>query len=196
MSSSQFQAGDPPAQQAAPGIMDMASVLAKIQQLEREKSDMAAQLQARDQKLEKLTEGKRAEMQAMLETTISRFLADLQTKDEKTKEDLKQGLSRLAQRGDESGVWEVMACASAAHVEKVDELERLRTEVNGFRDKEKQLQGGVFASESSRMGDDTHGKRKADDISSSVTDNGVPDIFDEFTKTIMAGGGISGRYTE
>lgn len=196
MSSSQFQAGEPPAQQAAPGIMDMASVLAKIQQLEREKSDMAAQLQARDQKLEKLTEGKRAEMQAMLETTISRFLADLQTKDEKTKEDLKQGLSRLAQRGDESGVWEVMACASAAHVEKVDELERLRTEVNGFRDKEKQLQGGVFASESSRMGDDAHGKRKADDISSSVTDNGVPDIFDEFTKTIMAGGGISGRYTE
>ena len=41
------------------GILDMASVLSKIQSLEQEKRDMHAQLQQRDAKLEKLTESKR-----------------------------------------------------------------------------------------------------------------------------------------
>lgn len=133
-----------------------------------------------------------------METTIAKFLADLQTKDEKTKEDLRAGLDRLAQRGDETGVWEVMACASAAHVARVTELEQLRTEVNAFRERDKALQqGGIFASEASRIDDGSAGyKRKSDEISTSVTDNGVPDIFEEFTNTIMRDGGISGIFTE
>ena len=179
------------------GIIDMASVLSKIQSLEREKASLADQIVQRDVKLSKLTESKRLEMQQVLETTIARFLEDLKTKDDKTKEDLKAGLSRLAQRGDESGVWEVMACASAAHVERVTELEKLRTEVNTFREREKALQGGMFGSESSRI--DSLGvgdKRKSDDISTSKTDNGVPDIFEEFTNSMMRTGGINSVFTE
>jgi len=174
----------------------MASVLGKIQALEQEKRDLHTQLMSQESKLQKLTESKRAEMQQMLEGTIGRFIQDLQTKDEKTKTDLKAGLERLASRGDESGVWEVMACASAAHAERVNELERLRNEVNSFKEKEKALQGGVFGTEESRFGNDYGNKRKADEISSATTDNGVPNIFDEFTKTMMEKGGIAARFTE
>lgn len=182
----------------APSIMDMASVLGRIQQLEKLNAELSSTITAKDGQLERLTEGKRAEMKTLLETTMARFLEDLQTRDSKTKEDLKEGLARLAQRGDESGVWEVMACASASHVEKVNELEKLRSEVNDFREKERQLQGGLFASEAARVKDPAqeHGKRKFDEISTSHTDNGVPNIFDEFTNTIMNMGGIQGRYTE
>lgn len=183
---------------SAPSIMDMASVLGRIQQLERANAELSSTITAKDGQLERLTEGKRAEMKTLLETTIARFLEDLQTKDAKTKEGLKEGLARLAQRGDESGVWEVMACASASHVEKVNELEKLRSEVNDYREKEKQLQGGLFGSESMRISEPAResGKRKSDEISTSHTDNGVPNIFDEFTSTIMSMGGIQGRYTE
>lgn len=175
------------------GVLDMASVLGKIQALEQEKREMQSQLKARDAKLEKLTESKRAEMQQLLEGTISKFLQDLNTKDEKTKTDLKAGLERLAQRGDESGVWEVMACASAAHVERVNELERLRTEVNAFRERDKVIHGGVFSSEDSRVSAEVGDKRRADEMSDST---GSSNIFDEFARTMMERGGIDSRYTE
>ena len=104
----------------------------------------------------------------------------------------------MAERGDESGVWEVMACASAAHVERVNELEKLRTEVNEFREKEKLLHGGVFGSESSRVGDMMPGgtKRKSDDISEHVHDSGSGDIFEEFSRTLMKAGGNQGIFAE
>lgn len=117
-------------------------------------------------------------------------------RDVKTKDDLRAGLERLAQRGDETGVWEVMACASAAHAARVTELESLRTEVNTYREREKALHGGVFGNEALRVNPDVGSKRKADDMSTNVTENGVPDIFEEFTKTIMSEGGINARYTE
>ena len=132
----------------------------------------------------------------LLQGTISKFIQDLQTTDEQTKTDLKSGLERLANTGDESGVWEVMACASAAHVERVNELEKLRTEVNTFREREKALQGGVFGTEESRISNDYGSKRKADNISDSTSANGVPNIFDEFTRTMMDRGGIDSRFTE
>ena len=55
---------------------------------------------------------------------------------------------------DNSGVWQVVACASANYGKKLEELERLRGEVDGFR-----ARGGEFQSDESR-------KRKADDAPS------------------------------
>ena len=67
-------------QNTSSGVLDMASVLSKIQLLEREKAELSHQILQKDNKLAKLTESKRAEMQQVLETTISKFLQDLQTK--------------------------------------------------------------------------------------------------------------------
>lgn len=186
-------------QNAAPGsqgLVDVASILSKIQSLEQEKAELNQQLTMKDAKLDKLTESKRVEMQQLLETTISKFLEDLQMRDTKTKEDLRAGLERLAKRGDETGVWEVMACASSAHVARVTELESLRTEVNTFREREKALQGGVFGAEDTRLLQEVGSKRKIEEISTNVSVNGVPDIFEEFSKTIMSEGGINACFAE
>ena len=177
-------------------IVDMASVLARIQALENDKSSLSAELQQKDAKIEKLTESKRAEMQQMLETTISAFLTDLQPKDVKAVEEVKSGLERCALKGTDNPIWDVVACASAAHAVRVNELETLRVEVNAFREKEKQLQGGMFSTEGARTQAGSGNKRKSDDISSSTTDNGVPDIFEEFTRNIIQTGGTQGIFTE
>lgn len=111
-------------------------------------------------------------------------------------EQVKHGLQQCANNGKDNAVWEVVACASAAHALRVNELETLRVEVNAFRDKEKQLQGGMFADAESRSQAGSGSKRKSDEISSSTTDNGVPDIFEEFTRSIINTGGNSGIFTE
>ncbi len=51
--------------------MDLASILAKIQSLEKEKSDMRSQLEVATLRLSKLQESKRAEMEQMMNSTIT-----------------------------------------------------------------------------------------------------------------------------
>lgn len=68
-------------QSAAASTMDLASVLAKIQSLEKEKADMRAQLEVASSKLSKLQESKRAEMEQMMNSTISKWLESLETTD-------------------------------------------------------------------------------------------------------------------
>jgi hypothetical protein len=129
------------------GNVDMASVLAKIQALEREKSQLSASLVTRDARLAKLQEGKKAEMETLMNSTISKWLAGLDTKDVDAKDQLKSGLESLIEQGDESGVWNVIACASNSWVANVNSIENLTNEVNAFKEKEKELQGGMFLSE-------------------------------------------------
>ena len=65
---------------AAP-VMDLASVLAKIQALEKEKADMRSHLETVTSKLSKLQESKQTEMEQMMNTTISKWLENLNTTD-------------------------------------------------------------------------------------------------------------------
>jgi hypothetical protein len=172
--------------------LDMASVLHKLQFMEKEKADLRALIQSQEAKLSKLTEGKRASMQELLHTTIAGWLKDLETKDEKTKKELMQGLTGLAEKGDESGVWEVVCCASAAHAQNVNKIESLTQENTQYKERERQLQGGLFQHESSRLGSISASdigvgdKRKADDISPQ------PDIWGEFQNMLMSNGGNVG----
>lgn len=176
--------------------MDLASVLAKIQSLEKEKADMRAQLEVSNAKLSKLQESKRAEMEQMMNSTISKWLESLNTSDAAAKDQLKDGLNRLVQSGDESGVWNVIACASSSWVSNVNQIEQLTTQLNEYREKERLLSGGIFQSEESRVavppvsGD----KRKADGISSAhgATSGAPGDIWSEFQTMMMAGGGNAG----
>lgn len=149
--------------------IDMASVLAKIQQLEREKADMKNSLDITNHRLSKFQESKRGEMEAMMNTTISKWIEQLQTKvsdeepqcrnegdahlkiaplmdemrqitlclfvptsgptgttqDAASKESLVTGLQELVKNGNESGAWNVVACASSNWVENVNKIEEL-----------------------------------------------------------------------
>lgn len=89
--------------------IDMASVLAKIHALEKEKNDLKSNLENTSARLSKLQEGKRAEMEAMMNSTITKWLEQLETKDTASKDSLREGLKRLVSEGNESGVWEARA---------------------------------------------------------------------------------------
>ncbi len=183
-----------------PQTMDLASILAKIQSLEKEKADMRAQLETTTSKLSKLQESKRAEMEQMMNSTISKWLESLNTSDAGAKEQLKDGLNRLVQSGDESGVWNVIACASSNWVSNVNQIEQLTTQLNEYREKERLLSGGIFQAEESRVANGSAippvigDKRKADGISSAhgATSGSPGDIWSEFQTMMMAGGGNAG----
>lgn len=189
--------------------MDFASVLAKIQALEREKADMRAQLENVSGKLSKLQESKRAEMQEMLNTTISKWLENLNMPDTQAKDQLRDGLNRLVQSGDETGVWNVVACASSNWVHNVGQIETLTQQLNEYKEKERMLSGGLFQSEDTRMSSQMAGggyssaishpnslgeKRKADMISSAhgATARMPGDIWGEFEDMLLSSGGNRG----
>jgi hypothetical protein len=186
---------------AAP-IMDLSSVLAKIQSLEKEKADMRAQLELTTSKLSKLQESKRAEMEQMMNSTISKWLENLSTTDAAAKDQLKDGLNRLVQSGDESGVWNVIACASSNWASNVNQIEQLTQQLNEYREKERLLSGGIFQSEESRVSgisatssmSGVGDKRKMDNISQAhgATSSMGDDIWSEFQSMLMAGGGNRG----
>lgn len=136
---------------AGAATIDMASVLAKIQALEREKAELHSSLATTQGRLSKLQEGKRAEMEQLMNSTITKWLEQLPTKDANSKDTLRAGLEKLVKDGNESGVWEVVACASSNWQNNVNQIEALTQEVNSYREKERQLQGGIFQSEPSRF---------------------------------------------
>jgi hypothetical protein len=113
--------------------MDFASILAKIQSLEKEKADMRVHLEMVSGKLSKLQESKRAEMEQMMNSTITKWLENLDTKDAAAKQQLREGLNRLVQQGDESGVWNVIACASSNWIHNVNQIETLTTQLNEYK---------------------------------------------------------------
>lgn len=195
--------------------MDFASVLAKIQALEREKADMRAQLENVTGKLSKLQESKRAEMQEVLNTTISKWLENLNMPDTQAKDQLREGLNRLVQSGDESGVWNVVACASSNWVHNVNQIESLTQQLNEYKEKERLISGGLFQSEDTRMSSQLAGgnysssaiphpngatggmlgdKRKADAISTAhgATSRMPGDIWGEFEDMLLSSGGNKG----
>jgi hypothetical protein len=179
---------------AAPPQVDMSSILAKMQDLEQSNNKLLAAAAQKDERLEKLIEGKKQEMQQVLQTTIARFIADLETKDEKTKEDLTASLTSFANDGRDTGVWEVMACASTAHVARVTELENLRIENNALKEREQALSCGVFGNETARMTSNEdqpqQQKRKAEDISEPTN------MWDDFQSMLNNSGGISSHFTQ
>ena len=183
-------------------VMELASVLAKIQSLEKEKADMRAQLEVTTSKLLKLQESKRAEMEQMMNSTISKWLENLNTSDASAKEQLTEGLNRLIQSGDESGVWTVIACASSNWVSNVNQIEELTTQLNEYKEKERLLSGGIFQAEESRISSSgvvphpgVGEKRKIDSISHAhgSTSGMGNDIWSEFQTMIMATGDNIGK---
>ena len=179
-----------PATDAGGATIDMASVLAKIQQLENDKKMLEQSLGQSNERLSKFQATKREEMKAIMESTINKWLEHLEATENFSKDNLKSGLERLVQEGNPTGVWDVIACASSNWQNNVNEIESLRTKLNSYEEKEKQLQNsGIFAREESRI--DTHagGKRKADDISPNVT----RDIWGDLESMIMKQGGNDGK---
>ena len=163
--------------------VDMASVLSKIQALEQDKIDLKSTLDQQSQKISKLQEAKRVEMEALLNSTISKWVAQLDTKDPDAKDKLLDGLNRIATSGDEqSGIWSVIACASNSWAANVNMIETLTNEVNSYKEKEKILHGGLFHDENNRIDNGGANKRKVETISTTEP----TDIWGEFEQMLTS----------
>jgi chromosome segregation ATPase len=112
---------------------DITTLLTQMKAMEGDREKLLQQVQLLQEKIGKLTEGKKQEMQKALDTVINNWLME-SVNDEQVREEFKKGMSRLVdQTAEESGVWQVVCCASNLHAQRLQELETLRTEVNELK---------------------------------------------------------------
>lgn len=143
---------------------DVQALLKKIAELEQEKQALAQNLEQTAGKVEKLTEKTKMEMQEKLNSVIAEFIKDLPNAPQEKKDEFMKGMERLVnQTAEDSGVWQVMCCASEAHRNNVMAMQKVHRENEELK---KRIGGGNFASEDRRMEIDNGKKRKADVISS------------------------------
>lgn len=164
---------------------DLSSILSQVKGLEEEKAKLLGLLEAERERLKeeqaktiKLSEGKRNEMRQSLETVITNWLQDA-VKDEKIREEFKAGMNRLAEDAkDDSGVWQVVCCASNVHAQRLQEIERIRTENEELKSRGGGV-GGDFRDEVTR-------KRGRDEAEGGDR-QGEGNIWLEFEKEISSG---------
>jgi hypothetical protein len=155
--------------------VELNSILTQVQSLQTDREKLMKELDNAKQKVEKLTEGKRQEMKNSLDTVIAKWLED-SVENEAVRTQFKEGMERLVKNtAEDSGVWQVVVCASAAHARKLNEMERLRAEHEELKVK----MGGEFGQETSR-------KRIRDD----KVDNEKPDFWFGFDENVKDGKGF------
>ena len=126
--------------------VELNSILTQVQTLQTDREKLMKELENAKQKVEKLTEGKRAEMKNSLDTVIAKWLDD-SVENEGVRTQFKEGMERLVKNtAEDSGVWQVVVCASAAHARRINEIESLRTEHEQLKTK----MTGEFGQEASR----------------------------------------------
>jgi chromosome segregation ATPase len=131
---------------AASSKPELNSILSQVQNLQTDREKLMRELEFAKQKVEKLTEGKRVEMKQCLDTVIAKWLEE-SVENEANRTNFKQGLERLVKdTAEDSGVWQVVVCASAAHARRATEMEKLRLEYEQLKSKA----SGDFGSEASR----------------------------------------------
>jgi hypothetical protein len=159
---------------------DLNSVLTHVSTLESEKKQLQEYLAKQNERLEKLTASKRDEMKKQLDTMISEWLNNIDVTDDSLKQEFMNGMERIVKdTKDDSGVWQVMCCASAAHRRNVGQLQKVQEEYNVLKTK---VEGGTFHTEEARVGT----KRPHPEEPTREPGN----IWDDF-ETYMRGGGIS-----
>ena len=140
-----------------------------LQMLEAER-ERVKEMQA---KTDKMSEGKRNEMRQSLETVITNWLQDA-VQDEKIREEFKKGMGRLVEdTAEDSGVWQVVCCASNVHARRLQEIETMRLENEELKSRGA---GGAFKDEASRK----RGRDEAADGAGGGRKGGDGNIWLEF----------------
>jgi hypothetical protein len=166
-----------------PSTHDLTSILAQVKGLEEEKTKLMQLLDTERERLkeaqakaDKMSEGKRNEMRQALDTVIMTWLQDA-VKDEKVREEFKQGMNRLVETtAEDSGVWQVVCQASSVHAQKMQEIERFRLENEELRSRG----AGDFKEEGSR-------KRGREDAEASNPGRTDGNVWAEFENEIRSG---------
>lgn len=158
--------------------VELNSILTQVQSLQTDREKLMKELDNARQKVEKLTEGKRLEMKNSLDTVIAKWLED-SVENEGVRSQFKEGMERLVKNtAEDSGVWQVVVCASAAHARRINEIERLRTEHEELKTK----MGGEFGQEASR--------KRAREETKEVGETNTSDFWVGFEDSVRGGKGF------
>lgn len=158
--------------------VELNSILTQVQSLQTDREKLMKELDNARQKVEKLTEGKRLEMKNSLDTVIAKWLED-SVENEGVRSQFKEGMERLVKNtAEDSGVWQVVVCASAAHARRINEIERLRTEHEELKTK----MGGEFGQEASR--------KRAREETKEVGETSTSDFWVGFEDSVRGGKGF------
>jgi len=99
-------------------------------------------------------------MKKVWDTVISKWLED-SVQDEEARKQFTEGMNRIMDTTKENGIWTVACAASNLHKSHLEEIERLRTEVDTL----KAGSSGSFRDEGSRKrGRDEGGQANANDF--------------------------------
>jgi regulator of replication initiation timing len=163
-------------------MKQIAALEAEKKKLMDEKEQLGSQLQSNQDKVKKLTEKTKSEMQGKFDTVVSTWIDGLSGTDEAKKEEFKNGLRRLVtDTRDDSGIWQVVCCASEQNAQSLAEMERIRVENEELKQK---VNGGRFAKEEDRVDSK---KRKSDEVSNSSSAT----VWDDFELMMKTENGIS-----
>lgn len=127
------------------GSSDISSILAQVQALQSDKDRLMKELEMARSENGHLKQGKREEMKKVWDTVIAKWLED-SVQDEEAKKQFTEGMTRIMDNTKENGIWTVACAASNLHKTHLEEIERLRTEVDTL----KSGSAGSFRDESSR----------------------------------------------
>ena len=142
---------------------DLTSLLSQVEALQKQLASQSQELNTSKDKEEqmrnqlkgledlnsKLTESKREAMKQEFQDRIKGWIKDLddQQGPENLKTEFLQGVENFANKGNETGVWKVVCCASAVHQNQVNTINQLTEQYNSLKSK---VEGGEFRSEESR----------------------------------------------
>jgi len=151
---------------------ELSSILSQVQALQADRERLQKELEQSQGQIDKLQEGKRNDMQKILDTVIAKWLAD-SVENTETRKLFVEGMDRLVKgTKEDNGIWQVACQASHAHARRLEELEQLRVECNTLKE---QAPGSRFKDENSRKRerDESASGGKSDDIWSSFEYKGL-----------------------
>ena len=158
---------------------DLNSIMSQVENLQRQLATQGAELkEAKDREENarkqveqlnevnsKLTEAKREAMKQDFNNVVQGWVRSLDSKQvpDTLKEEFLSGVEKFVDKGNESGIWKVVCCASSVHQNQVNTIQKLTDEYNELK---KQVDGGNFQAEESR-------KRKEMEPPSAAVASGV-----------------------
>ena len=155
----------------------IASLETKVTEESTKSSDLENENKVLRERLEKYTLVQREKMKDDLQNKISKWVDSIDVTDEKIKADFLKGMEKIVtETKEDSGVWQIMCCASAAHLSNVNKLNEITEKYNSLQ---KQVDGGTFRAEETRAA-----KRPREEPSSRS-------VWDDFEASMRSGGGVS-----
>lgn len=171
---------------------DMGSVLSHVETLQKQLALREEELRQAKQKEEearrqveqlntvnsKLTETKREAMKQEFNSKVRDWIKGMDETQvpETLKQEFLTSCERFADKADDTGVWRVVCCASAAHQHQVNTIQKLTEDYNNLK---KTIDGGDFRTEESR-------KRKEPEQTTLSGSGGVWEQLEGMCKSYVA----------